>query len=275
MSVTTAEDLKKVALTKLAEIIQSGASQDQAAYLAKAYEEISKAEANEKIVEALLLLPQYKESAENAQKAAQDILNAAGGLVKLGKPAIRLFGRIQSNNYRRMPFWITQNASSNESLFSYGRLEDLKNNFIKQSSPVLELMPRDVFNFQLGVDTYSGYYLYAWSLYILRNSTDSEKKVSLTARLSSRTSGNGGAYIVANGSKIYSYTSNNVVSPSFSGNSAITVPPNSGVVIYVQTAAYQYNCNNGHCHMELVHDIQFTLPEGVDWDYEAYAQLLN
>jgi len=183
MSVTSAEDLKKVALSKLAEIIQSGVSQDQAAYLAKAYEEIAKAEANEKIVEALLLLPQYKESAENAQKAAQDILNAASGLVKLGKPAVRLFGRIHSNNYYRMPFWITQSSSSNESLFSYGRLEDLKNNFVKRSSPVLEIMPRDIFNFQLGVDTYNGYYLYAWSLYILRNFTDLEKKISLTTRL--------------------------------------------------------------------------------------------
>ena len=97
MSVTSAEDLKKVALTKLAEIIQSGASQDQAAYLAKAYEEISKVEANEKIVEALLLLPQYKESAEEVKATSQELLSALG-LARLGKVPMAL----RSLEVRRM-----------------------------------------------------------------------------------------------------------------------------------------------------------------------------
>ena len=166
-------------------------------------------------------------------------------------------------------------TGSNASKFTYANLDWLKENFIKKTATTLELAPRNNFHFQLQLPSWNDNPPRLWSMYLLKNNSNEDKKVEIIAQLSSRTSGVNGAYIVANGNVLLSYTSNTVNTWSFTGGNAVTIPAGQGLLVFVQNGSYYQNAYNNLYFFRVVHDIDFNLPEGVDWDYEAYAQLLN
>ena len=197
-------------------------------------------------------------------------------MVKLGKPAIRLASRqLNSWWYNSAHLPPTGNNASN---FRYDNLGWIKDSFIKNNPSFLDVAPENNFSFTQQLMSWNDNPVMMWSMYILKNKTNEDKKVDAYFQLSSRTSGIWGAYVVANGSLLVSYTSNSA-SPSwnFTDNNGLTVPANSGLVVLVQNGAYFHGQvgSTQTYFFRMVHNVKFNLPEGVEWDYDAYKQLLT
>ena len=268
--------VKQQALAELAKQIQENVDKSQAAFLAEAYRKLEEADSQKQIADALLLLPQYKNTAEELIQAKEELLSAKDGLVKLGKVGLRLFARL-SSYFGSVPY--TGN-SSYVGRIRYGDLSWIRDNIVKNTgNPLkLEISSEKMFDFQEDHVYYNcgSCPNQAIGLYILKNTTDEEKKVPMYTYLTSNgSSGWRGAYIVVEGATIWSTTGNSTYSPSFTGNNAITLAPKQSKVIYIHNSAYYRTNNNNVYYYHLRQRVRFDLPEGVEWDYDAYKQLLT
>jgi len=264
MSVNYDALIEKV-ISRVAELVQTGASAEQLGYLSKALEILEKVKDSNTIADAL-----YKTTDFNAKLIEAKQLLEKAQLSKLGKPAVFLWGTTFSAWDYEQP--LDPTSQDQRVNFSYTSLKALKTVFIPKVGFEVKITQKGRFHFNWASSFYGDNGPFAWSLWVLRNSSKETKEVQLTATLSSRSGGNSGAYIVVEGELIYSHTSN---SPSAGGKFKIQIPPNSSKLIYIQNWGYYQTYNNSNYLFRLIHHVDFDLPEGVDFDYDAIAQLIN
>jgi len=264
----TFDELKGKILQRGTELIAQGVSTEQLAYLMKGLEVLESIREKDAVADAIAQIGDIQAKYVEAKNFLSQVLQAKA-ITQLKKPAIRLASRDMDWSYRETPY--LPPTGNNTQKFTYQNLEWLKNNFILKTMIFLEFAPRNRFHTANHKVAWGNNYPIYWSMYLLKNNTDSDKTVSLGFQLSAYGNGVSGAYIVANGNVVYSYTNNGVPS----SNVNLTVPANDGLLVLVQNCGYFINNNNNTYHYYLVHKVNFNLPEGVDWDYEAYAQLLN
>ncbi len=268
----TFDELKGKILQRGTELIAQGVSTEQLAYLMKGLEVLESIREKDAVADAIAQIGDIQAKYIEAKNLLNQTLQAKA-ITQLGKPAVRLFGRVMSAWDGELPY--CPPTGNNASKFTHNNLDWLKKNFIKKTATTLELAPRNNFHFQLQLPGWNDNPPRLWSMYLLKNKSNEDKKVEITVLLSSRTNGINGAYVIANGNVLLSYTGNTVNTWNFTGNSAVTIPAGQGLLVFVQNAGSYVNNNNQFYFFRLVHNINFILPEGVDWDYEAYAQLLN
>jgi len=268
----TFDELKGKILQRGTELIAQGVSTEQLAYLMKGLEVLESIREKDAVADAIAQIGDIQAKYIEAKNLLNQTLQAKA-ITQLGKPAVRLFGRVMSAWDGELPY--CPPTGGNASKFTYANLDWLKENFIKKTATALEFAPRNNFHFQLQLSSWNDNPPRLWSMYLLKNNTDEDKQVGITVQLSSRTNGINGAYVVANGNVLVSYTGNNVNTWNFTGNNAVTIPAGQGLLVFVQNAGYYVNANNNFYFFRVVHDIDFVLPEGVDWDYEAYKELLS
>ncbi len=268
--------VKQQALAELAKQIQENVDKSQAAFLAEAYRKLEEADSQKQIADALLLLPKYENTAKELIQAKEEILNVKDGLTKLGKPAVRLFKKI-TYFFNTVP--ITGNSSYVQNI-KYENLDWIKNYIVKNSSGSmnLEISTENTFDYQ-EIETYyncNSCPPQAYGLYILKNTTDEDKKVPMYTYLTSGgSSGWRGAYIIVDGTLIWNTTGNSTYSPSFTGDNSVKIPAKSSKVIYIHNAAYYWTNYGNTYYYALRQWVRFNLPEGVEYDYDAYKQLLT
>jgi hypothetical protein len=266
------DELKQEILKRGSELIAQGVSTDQLGYLMKGLEILENIRQKDAVADAISQIGDVQAKLVEAKNLLNEALTTKA-ITELGKPAARLFGRVMSYWGKELP--LCPPTGDNAAFFTYTNLDKVKEEFVKKTATVLEFCPRNVFHFQQQIASYGNNEPYLWAMYLLKNNTDQEKKIEITGKLSSRTNGLSGAYIVANGTVVLSYTSNAIADINLSQDNAITIPPNSGMLIFVQHTAYYHNYNNSFYLFRFVHNLDFNLPDGVDWDYEAYKQLLS
>ena len=269
----TFEELRSKILQRGSELIAQGVSTEQLAYLMKGLEVLESIREKDAIADAIAQIGDIQAKYVEAKNLLNQVLETKA-LTQLGKPAIRLVGRT-TWFYEGLP--VTGN-SSNASHLKYDELDWIKQNVVKPWAPTIELAPRDVFRLSFDHTYYNSNTApdMAFSLFILKNTTEEEKQVSLSATLTANGStGNRGAYIVVEGVAKVSYTSNGKTTFNLSGSSAITIPPKKSIVIYAHNSAYYQTNNNNVYYYHFYQKFNFTLPEGVEWDYEAYKELLS
>ena len=268
----TFEELREKILQRGAELIAQGVSTEQLGYLMKGLEILENIRKKDAIADAIVQIGDVHSKLLEAKELLNQVL-IARALTQLGKPAIRLWGGIQSYWDSVLPY--CPPTGNNTVLFTYSNLSAVKEEFVDKTTVTLEIAPKNHFHVATQVSALCDCWPYSWALYLLKNSTDEEQKVEITGQLSSRSNGINGAYIVANGNLIFQYTSNGVPNINLTGDNALTIPPKSGLLIFVQNAGYYQDDNYNTYTYRLIHRLDFKLPEGVDWDYEAYKQLLG
>jgi len=259
------DDLIQKVIARAAELIQTGASTEQLGYLAKGLEILESVREKDVIASTIAQLGDINGKLIEAKQLLE---NAQIG--KLGKPAVFLWGTTFSAWDYEQP--LDPTSQDQRVNFSYTNLKTLKTVFIPKVGFEVKITQKRRFHFNWASSFYGNNGPFAWSLWVLRNSSKETKEVQLTATLSSRSSGSNGAYIVVEGELIYSYTSN---SSSAGGKFKIQIPPNSSKLIYIQNWGYYQTYNNSNYLFRLIHHVDFDLPEGVDFDYDAIAQLIN
>ena len=269
----TFDELKGKILQRGSELIAQGVSTEQLAYLMKGLEVLESIREKDAIADAIAQIGDIQAKYVEAKNLLNQVLETKA-LIQLGKPAIRLFGITGAWNWK-LPFGGANfNTADITASIRYASLESIRNN-IKNAALSLQIGTKNRFFFNSQfISNGGGNNVVTWSLYILKNDTDESKEVGLDVNLSSFNNWVPAyAWVISEGNVLLSRSNNNIASHTFS----VTIPPNGRNLIYIQNGSWDWGTiGNTNVHILVNHqEVAFTLPEGVDWDYEAYKELLS
>ena len=264
------DDLIQKVIARAAELIQTGASTEQLGYLAKGLEILESVREKDVIADTIAQLGDINGKLIEAKQLLE---NTEVG--KLGKPAVRLFGLGSAWDFN-LPFGGTNfnNDQNYKPKLTYGLISSLKTQF-KKSSFSLQLGVRNAFSYaSQNISNSANNNTLAWSLYILKNTSKEDKQITVNTYLSSFSNWVPAyAWVISEGNVLLSRNTNTRTSNSFT----ITISAGKGVVIYTQNGSQNWgSIGNTNVYMHLLtHNVSFDLPEGVEWDYEKYAELIS
>ncbi len=269
----TFDELKEKILQRGTELIAQGVSTEQLAYLMKGLEVLESIREKDAVADAIAQIGDIQSKYLEAKDLLNQVLQTKS-IVQLGKPAVRLFGTTGAWG-TKLPFGNVDFSNADiTSKISYTQLSEIKQQ-IKNTALSLQFGPRNSFSFNSHYISNAGAnYEICWSFYILKNGSDEDKTVELNVRLSSfNNSVPAYAWVISNGVVLLSRTNNTWNSHSLN----LTIPAGEGSVVYIQNGAWDWGTiGSTNVHILInIHDVSFYLPEGVEWDYEAYKQLVE
>ena len=270
-------DLKQVkenALLKLNEEILSNPDKRQAGFLAEAYRKIEEADSLKTIADSLLKVNSLSADVDELKKQLDVNTLQATNTVAGAMPVLhRLITNGSNNNWRYKAENFTD-FKDIAGIFNSSNFQDAKTK-LNELGLELKLTSKGKFYLEKDFKTYDNSwneYNIAISAIILKNTTSENKAINLKAWLSSDNNWKQTkAIVVANGKVLVEFTDKNIHTVDIE----ISIPANTDkFFIVVVNGAYRWTCWYG-CMYALRHDIELTLPEGVNYDYEAYKEILG
>ena len=264
-------ELRDKIIGRAAELIAQGSSGDQLAYLMKALNLLENVKTQNDIVDALAQVASFR--------AELDLIKNQETLARLGTPAVRLFKEIANNvenrwRYKADPGWTNGRLADSASEYTPENISALKT-LAQNIGMELQVGVKDRFVFERDYHTYDNdwdeYHL-AVSVIALANKTGAEQQVTVTVDASSDNAWNiTHTCLVANGSVVFEWTDNNMRSnQSFD----LTIPAEQKLILVMSSGAYRWTTWYGAWY-SLRHNIVITKPEGIEYDYETYREILS
>jgi hypothetical protein len=270
----TLEEVKKNALTKLNEAILNNPDKTQAAFLAETYRKIEEADSLKVIADSLFKVNALSADVDELKKQLDvNTLQLTNMLADTMPVLYKVIANNVNNNWKyKAENWT--DFKDIAGLFNSSNFEDAK---LKLSELGLELKLTSKGKFFLERDFHSygndwNEYHIALSAIILKNKNTTNKTINLKARVSSdnywkQTK----ALIVANGKIVSEFTTNNINYV----DTNIEVPSNTDrFFIIVVNGAYRWTTWNGAWYA-LRHNIELSLEDGIEFDYQAYKEILG
>ena len=218
----------------------------------------------------------FMEKLEKIDKAASLKLETFDSATVIKNAGLRFFRALRnqvSNNWRnKAEFWSRLYDLRNE--FRSENIDKVKS-YMHSLGAELTINPRNHFYYERDSHTYGNdwnEFNTAFSLFIFKNNTYQEKKFTIYTYLSCDNNWSQTRICIINeGNCVYEQNGNGFYSPSFT----VVLPPNKKRhIVAIQNGAYRWTTWNGAWYV-LRHNIWFDLPEGVDYDFEAYAEILK
>ena len=264
-------ELRDKIMGRAAELIAQGSSGDQLAYLMKALNLLENVKTQNDVVDALAQVASFR--------AELDALKSQETLTRLGKPAVRLFKEVANNVDNNWRFKVDPGWTN-------GRLKDSATQYTPENLPAvktlaqnlgmeLQIGVKDKFVFERDYHCYNNNwneYHFAVSVILLKNNSDLDKEITVTVDSSSDNNWNiTHTCLVANGTVIFEWTDNNQRNNQ---DFNITIPASQKLVLVMSSGAYRWDTWYGAWYA-LRQNITITKPEDVDYDYEAYREILS